>query len=236
MPRVQLSRLNKLVLAWAIIGFVFWGAYNAFVSYMPQFLYFYIWTAGAGTLVWLSRSPLEKRVRAIKLGQRTRFILLGYGMVLAEEVVAAFANNLSEGFTPQLFALRVLQFWAFNLLAFTGWILTWTWMSRSLAFSMKERFYLSGLFGLYAEKTIYYLFSNPLAFFFTAPLEMLTYGLILAPAQLSVESHGGMKTLRLLRYLTALLLPILVSVPFIVLLTVLRSDFPWVFPPLKFIS
>ena len=236
MPRVQLGRLNKLLLVWAIIGFVFWGLYISFVTFIPQFLYFYIWTAGVGTLVWLSRARLETRVRAIRLDERARFILLGYGMVLAEEVVAAFANNLSEGFTPRLFAVRVLQFWAFNLLAFTGWILTWSWMSRSLGFSLRERFYLSGLFGLYAEKTIYELFSNPLAFFFTAPLEMLTYGLILTPAQLSVAGSGGIKSLRLVRYAAALLLPILVSVPFILALTILRSHIPWAFPPLKFIS
>ena len=234
--RIQLTRLNQLVLAWAIIGLVFWGLYISFVTYIPQFLYFFIWTAGMGTVVWLSRDRLEKHLGTIRLGARTRFVLLGYGMVLAEEVLAAFVNNLSEGFTPALFMVRVLQFWAFNLLAFTGWILTWAWMSRSLGFSLRERFYLSGLFGLYAEKTIYEVFSNPLAFLFTAPLEMLTYGLILTPAQLSVESHGSMKSLRLVRYLTALVLPILVAIPFILVLTVLRSHFPWAFPPLKFIS
>jgi hypothetical protein len=236
LPKIPLTRLNRLVLVWAIIGLVFWGWYNTSVAFMPQFLYFYIWTAGVGTLVWLSRDGLEKRVKGIRLGEKKRFVLLGYAMVLAEEIVAAFVNNLSEGFTPQLFAIRVLQFWAFNLLAFTGWILTWMWMSRSLGFSMRERFYLSGLFGLYAEKTIYYLFSNPLAFFFTAPLELLTYGLILTPAQLSVTSYGGMKSLRLVRYIVALALPILVSVPFVLVLTILRSHFPWAFPPLNFIA
>jgi hypothetical protein len=223
------------VLVWTVVSLGFWAFYLAFVSYTPQFLYFFIWTAGVGSIVWLRRDRIEKAVRAIRLGETTRFVLLGYAMVLAEEVVAAFVNNLSEGFTLRLFAVRILQFWALNIFAFTGLILAWAWMSRWLMFSRTERFYLTGLFGLYAERTIFVVFSNPLAFLFFAPLEILTYGLILTPAQLSVPAHGSMKSLRVLRYAASLLLPLLVSIPFVVVLTVLRAHFPWVFPPTKFI-
>jgi hypothetical protein len=223
------------VLVWTLGSLGFWAWYIAFVSYSPQLLYFFIWTAGVGSAVWLGRERLEKAVRGIRLGETTRFVLLGYAMVLAEEVVAAFVNNLSEGFTLRLFAVRVLQFWALNIFAFTGLILAWAWMSRWLMFSRRERFYLSGLFGLYAERTIFVAFSNPLAFLFFAPLEILTYGLILTPAQLSVPAQGSMKSLRVLRYAASLLLPLLVSVPFVVALTVLRAHFPWAFPPTKFV-
>jgi hypothetical protein len=224
-----------VVLVWTVISLGFWAFYIAFVSYTPQFLYFFIWTAGVGSIVWLRRDGIERAVRAIKLGETARFVLLGCAMVLAEEVVAAFVNNLSEGFTLRLFAVRILQFWSLNIFAFTGLILAWAWMSRWLMFSRAERFYLTGLFGLYAERTIFVVFSNPLAFLLFAPLEILTYGLILTPAQLSVPAHGSMKSLRVLRYAASLLLPLLVSIPFVVVLMVLRAHFPWAFPPTKFI-
>lgn len=231
-----LGRLNKLVLVWAVIGLVFWGLYIAFVSYSAQFLYFYIWTVGAGLTLWVFRDRLRVRLQSSKGRPVRRYVLLGYAMVLSEEIVAAFVNNLSEGFSPHLFAIRILQFWAINLLAFSGWIIAWSWMSRWFLFSLRERFYLSGLWGLFAEKTIFYLFTNPLAFFFTAPLEMLTYGIILAPANLSVPAAGSMKSLRWARYAAAFVLPYLLSLPFLGVLVVLRTLFPWAFPPLKFIS
>jgi hypothetical protein len=232
---LQLGQLNTLVLVWGLIGLVFWGLYITFVSYSAQFLYFCIWTVGAGVTLWVFRDGLRVRLQGSKVKSVPRYILLGYAMVLSEEIVAAFVNNLSKGFSPHLFAIRILQFWAFNLLAFSGWIIAWSWMSRWFLFSLRERFYLSGLWGLYAEKTIFYLFTNPLAFFFTAPLEMLTYGIILAPANLGVPAAGSVRSLRWVRYAAAFVLPYLLSLPFLALLIFLRMNFPWAFPPLKFI-
>jgi len=233
---LQLARLNKVVLVWTVVSLAFWAWYIASVSYTPQLLYFFIWTARVGSLVWLGRDRLEKAVRASSSAKRPGSCSLVMRWCWLRRSSPAFVNNLSEEFTPQLFAVRILQFWAFNIFAFTGLILAWAWMSRWLMFSRRERFYLSGLFGLYAEKTIFVLFSNPLAFLFFAPLEMITYGLILTPAQLSVPVHGSLSSLRLPRYAVSLLLPFLVSIPFIALLMVLRAHFPWAFPPTKFIS
>src|SRR5262249_52107706 len=150
-----------------------------------------------------------------------------------EETFAALVNNLAEGFSPGLYLLRVGQFWASNVLAFTGLIVAWYLLPRLTRFGRREMFFLAGLFGLYAEHAINLLpQGNALAFALTAPLIIFVYGLILAPAQLSAPD-GALPARRLpwpLRYPLALLLPLLLSIPPIIALTVLRARFPGLFP------
>ena len=67
-------------------------------------------------------------------------------MVLFEEIYAAFANHLNEGFSLPVFGVRVLQFWAFNIIAFSGLILAFYILFSRIRYSFKEMFFLSGFF------------------------------------------------------------------------------------------
>jgi len=157
--------------------------------------------------------------------------------VLAEEILAALVNHLTEGFSLGLYIERIGQFWALNIFTFTGLIVGWYILQRWIGYSRTAMFYLVGCFGLYSEHTITVLQTNPLAFFFFAPLIIFTYGLILTPAMLSMPANDRPRGClsALLRYPLAFVLPLLCSLPPLGVLTVLRDHFPDVFPPRKFI-
>jgi hypothetical protein len=165
-----------------------------------------------------------------------KFMVLGYLMVLIEEVFAALVNHLSEGFFWPLFLLRIGQFWALNLFAFTGFFVGWYLLARFIGYSRVEMFFLGGCFGLYSERVVFLLPQGQLLqFILFAPLIIFTYGLILTPAVLSLGESGKPRLIWLLRYPLAFLAPFLCSIPPLVLLNLLRGNFPDWFPPRKFI-
>lgn len=189
-----------------------------------------------GLPVWLNRDRLAEQLPRWQLPRFPRFLLLGYGMVLIEEVFAALFNHLTEGFAFPLYLQRIAQFWALNIFAFTGLIVGWYILLRFTRFTPTEVFLLAGLFGLYAEKTLTFI-SNPVLFFILAPLNITVYGLIMTPATLSMGQSLPDRSLpRLLRYPLALVIPFLCSLIPVFILTVLREQYPALFPPRRFVS
>jgi len=106
--------------------------YLAAIEFIPQFLYPFLWLGLVGLPVWRWRWPLARRLQGWRLPGFLKFMLLGYMMVLLEEVFAALVNHLAEGFSWPLFLQRIGQFWAFNLLGFTGYFVGWYLLARLL--------------------------------------------------------------------------------------------------------
>ncbi len=234
----RLARVARNVMVgWLLVALAFWAWYLAFHQFIPQFLYYDLMFGLVGLPLWFNRRRVARALQAWRLHRALKFLLLGYAMVLLEEVFAAFCNNLSEGFTPALFLLRIGQFWALNLFAFTGLIVGWAVLLPLISFSRGEAFWLIGLWGLYAEHTIQLLPGAVLTFLLIAPLNIFVYGLILAPAILSApDAAAGKRRLPwLLRYPLALLLPLLCSILPVALLVSLRAHYPQAFPPRKFV-
>ncbi len=228
--------LIAITVVWALVALIFWTWYVLARSFQPRFLYYDAWLLLVGVPVWLARDRLAGALRRWRLPALPKFLLLGYGAVLLEEIFAAFFNNLSEGFGLALFIERVGQFWALNTLAFSGFIFGWLVLLRWLRYSRTEAFYLAGCWGLFAEHTITFVFAAPLVFVLLAPLNILTYGLILTPALLSIDEPASRRLHPLLRYpLTFAALFACSLIPIAVLQT-LRAHFPGVFPPRRFVA
>ena len=237
--RARLARVTRnVMIGWLVVALLFWGWYLAFHQFIPQFLYYDLMFGLVGLPLWFNRRRVARTLQAWRLNATIKFLLLGYGMVLLEEVFAAFANHLSEGFSPTLLLVRIGQFWALNVLAFTGLIVGWAILMPLIGFSRAEAFWLIGVWGLYAEHTILALPGNPLAFLLIAPLNIFVYGLILAPAVLSrPETTTRARRLPwIARYPLALLLPFVLSILPVALLVGLRTRYPGVFPPRKFVA
>lgn len=236
--RARLARVaRRVMVGWLLVALAFWGWYLAFHQFIPQFLYYDLMFGLVGLPLWLNRRRVARALQVWRLNATVKFVLLGYGMVLLEEVFAAFANHLSEGFSLALFLVRIGQFWALNVLTFTGLIVGWAILASLIGFSRAEAFWLIGLWGLYAEHTVLVLPSNPLAFLLIAPLNIFVYGLILAPAMLSrPEASPARRWPWIARYPLALLLPFVLSVLPVALLVSLRAQYPGVFPPRKFVA
>jgi hypothetical protein len=230
--------IHRMLLWWIILGLGGWDLLSLIGHFSNFFLiYYHIILICIGIPMWFYRHQLSRHLHQWSWPPFIKFSILGYGMVLLEEIVAAFANHLSEGFSPSLFLLRIGQFWAFNVLAFTGLILGWYWLLQRVPYSLQEYFILAGIFGLYSEKTYLFLVSNPIAFVLTAPLNIAVYGIILSPARLSISDID--KPRRRFsgpwRYPLAFFIPFIASILPVLILMILRSHIPELFPPTKFI-
>ena len=223
------------MLVWLVICIVFWTWYLAFHEFTYQTLYFYVWLIGFGLPVWFYRRKLRSILQKWQISGRTKFLLLGYGMVLLEEIFAALFNHLSEGFSILLYVQRIGQFWALNILAFTGFVVGWWVLISWLKYSDSEVFYLAGIFGLYSERIYLHLFSNIMAVLLFAPLVIFTYGLIITPALLSVKHPGKRQMHPVLKYPLSLVMIFIFSIMPVLLLVVLRTHYPWAFPPAEFV-
>jgi hypothetical protein len=227
--------LVRATVAWLTVALAFWAWYLVAIAFVPQYLYPFLWLGLVGVPVWRWRRSLAHLLQRWQFPGFLTFMLLGYAMILLEEILAALVNNLAEGFTWPLFAQRVGQFWAFNLLAFTGFFAGWYLLLKMIGYSRVETFFLGGCFGLYAERTIFLLPGQPLQFALFAPLIIFIYGLILTPAALSIPEAKQRRPNWLLRYPLAFFVPFTCSVPPVALLSYLRAHFPGWFPPRTFI-
>src|SRR5690242_10125930 len=119
------SRLSLLVrrvaLVWLVVAVLLWNLIALAQRSYPYFLlYYYLMFGLVGLPLWFNRSRVERALQRWRLSPLLKFLLLGYGMILLEETFAGLVNNLSEGFAVPLVFVRIGQFWAFNVLAFTG--------------------------------------------------------------------------------------------------------------------
>jgi hypothetical protein len=224
--------IDRVMVVASLIGTLFWAVFSVVSGKLyPLAVYYPLWLGVVGTLVWRSRAGLSARLRGWPAPAWRRFLLLGFGAVLAEEVIAALANHLTEPVSPLLYLVRIGQFWALNLFTFFGFVIGWFLLIRYLCFSRREVFWLAGCWGLFAEKIIFALPAQPLFFLFTAPPTILTYGLIITPALLSQAPGGGRRLHAAIRYPLAYAVLFVFSVPAILALATLRARFPLLFPP-----
>lgn len=223
------------MVVWLVVSLVFWAWYMSAVEFKIPFLYMYVWLLLFGLPLWMYRQRVEAALQNWKASPALKFILLGYGMVLLEEVFAALFNHLTEGFQPLLYLVRVGQFWALNVLAFSGLILGWYFLLSRFRYSRLEAFMLVGAYGLFSERIYTQAFANPIAFLFFVAPTVFIYGQILSPSILSLERPGTRNLNVVLRWLMGLLFPFLVAIPFLLLLNSLRAWMPDFFPPGIFI-
>jgi hypothetical protein len=228
-----MRKFDAGLVVWAFVSVAFWIAYSFATGALNPFAVYYpLWLGVAGTLVWRHRQQVEERLRGWTAPPLAKFLILGFGAVITEEIIAALANHVPEGFSPFIFAARIGQFWDLNLFTFFGFIVGWYGLTSLLSFSKREVFYLAGIWGLYAEKVIFAIPSNPLFFVFDFAPDILTYGLIITPALLSQEPRAGRRRLHpIVKYPIAYVVIFLCSVPAIGALWLLRRSFPAFFPP-----
>lgn len=230
-----MNRIFKsFLLGWIILSVAFWIYYSIYIEFVVQIMYYFIWLGIIGSLVFIFRDKLRDFVQR-KKGGFFLFLGIGYFMVLLEELFAAFLNHLTEGFSFPLFFERVGQFWVFNVFAFTGLFVGLYLLTRKIEYSFLELFFLSGAIGIFSEGIYLIVFSNPLEFFFSAPLIVLTYGLIVTPALWSLSPIYQKRFSSLTRYILGIVVLFVGVVVSGIVVDALRRAWPWIFPPEKFI-
>ena len=227
----ELKLREKIVILWILVAFIFWIAYSLVVSVFYPIFYFFTWIFFFGIPVLKYKNRISTILQNWRLNSFIKFLVLGYGTVMAKDVVKAFFIVLSEGFKINLFFTRVTQLWALNTMALTGFIVGWYFLITRIFFSDYEIFYVAGAYGLFSEDIIYSLIINPIGFLFLAPLEICVYGLIITPAVLSIKNRGNRTIISLLKYIVAIFIIIAFSFIPVSIVTIVKIYFPELIPP-----
>ncbi len=224
------------------VSLFFWIFYSLFLEPVTFIVYFVIWIAGFGILFYIKRAKLITFFRQINLPTWIKLLCLLYGIILLEEVFAAFSNHLLEPFSFPTLMLRILQFQFFNIIAFTGFIVGWVILSHRLTYTPREVFYLSGLWGIWSENLWKSLFSEPVAFLLMVPLIVATYGIIAYPIialkthpQLDLDDHR-IKLTRWIKIPLTIGIQFLLSLPFVFIIQWIFANVPNLFPPGHFLG
>lgn len=218
--------VSILILSWYFIFFAH--------SLIP--LYYILFLGGFGIPFFVYRQSISRRLAQWDIPQPVKFIGLGYAIVLLEESIAALVHALTEGFSLPRFIQLAFQFWDFNLIAFTGFIVGLCFLLTRFRYSTRDIFFIVGIWGLYSEHTLTFLFSNPIIAISLILPTMSTYNLMIAPAVVSLTSMGERELSSWKKYLYSFLVLFLFSLIPILILSVLRSHLPGAFPPCAYIS
>lgn len=199
-------------------------------------LYYILWICGVGVCIWKKRDYIEQNLVSWNVSTYTKFILLGLGMILLEETIAGISMHLIIANDLTDIMRGVLQFWAFNLLALPGFIIAWSFLLSKIAYTRQEVFILVGLFGVFSEKTSFKIMAFPVAGLALVLPTMLTYMIIIAPSVMSFRGTTALPRPRWFKYTLGIVAPLVVSIPFVLVLTYLITHYSRMFPPVGFIS
>ena len=217
-PIMDRRLLVLLVLSVAFLVIAFLGGQPS----SARGFYYAVWLTFSGWL-WKHRERLSLWLQARPLPEFPLFVGVGLVMILVEESIAGVAVHLlSVDSVWQLFAVVPLYYFN-NLLLLPGFIVGWYVLLKFCAYSRTEVFVLVGLFGLFSEKIYIHVLTIPILGIPLILPTMFTYMAIIMPSILSLRSQSTRPLNRPFRYLLGFVFPIIVSIPFIFIHTLLTN-------------
>ncbi len=222
------------------IWFIIWlTLFHIFYIYLePKVVYLYFDILYLCIFLWKRAWDNHKFPDFVyKISWIIPFLIVMYGMVLFEEVIAALVNNLIEGFDASLFIIRIQQFWWFNIFAFSPIILSILVFYYLRFFSKRQLLIWGAIYWIVWEWIAMTIITNPILFAVYAPIVIYIYYLILRPGMyfLPEDQEKNLRT-GLGKYIYAIIIwAILVSF-FSSILGSLREKYPERFPPCEMIA
>ena len=221
--------MKKTILILLCISVVLLNVIYLISAHSFMGLYYVLWIGGVGAFIWKKRETIGDKLKAWSLSEKYKFLLLGCGAVLLEEMLASFSIHLSPALTLGSYLHFVTQFWATNIFALAGFIIGWYLLLSRFEYSRKEVFILAGIFGLYAEKIFLYLLVSPLPGILLILPTVFTYGIIIFPAFLSLKRENKKILPKYMSYPLGVFVPFIVSIPFVIIVVHLMKLYPTYF-------
>ena len=215
--------MDKRILAALVLSVTFLAA--AFMGGDPpsaRGFYYVTWLAFIW-LLWKRRGPLETWLQSRTLPDLFLFVGLGLIMIIIEETIAGITVHLLSVKSPTELPVLVAQYYANNLLRLPGFIIAWYILLKRYEYSRTEVFTLVGLFGLFSEKIYIHVLTIPIMGIALLLPTMFTYIGIILPSILSLPAHDTRRQKSVGRYFTGLIFPIVMSMPFVFIHTLLTN-------------
>ncbi len=232
------AKLKYFIIIWTIVSISFWWIYSIFVEYIALGLYMPLFFGLIAVPEYFKKDSIEKRVKNWKLKPLLKFMILGYFMVLLEEVIAWIVNHLlevnqfSEKFSLVMMITRILQYQFFNLFAFTGLIFGIYISIKIFNYSRKEMLFVAWLWWLYVEKVVSQVVINPAYVILTIIPTILIYAAIIYPSLLSIDFPKQKSKLNnILKYILTLIIIYISCVIPMLIVSIVRTNYPFLFPP-----
>lgn len=215
--------MNKTILVTLVLSVLF--VTIAFFGGEPSSargLYYVLWL-GFFAFFWKRKELFVEYVR--KRGYRGFPLFYGLGllMVLVEETFAGIAVNLLLSDTVIELLASITQYYLNNVLLLSGFIVAWYFLLKKYRYSNHEVFVLVGLFGLFSEKIYQHMLTVPVMGMALILPTMFTYIGIIAPSVVSAAAQEKTELSLPVRYTLGILVPVLVSIPFVLLHALLTN-------------
>jgi len=185
--------------------------------------------------VALLRPGLGERLQRWPVPVWLRYGLLAYGAVVVEESLVGSLFALAEGADVGEWPIRMGQFILFNVIAFSGAIWGLGFAYGRWPGLRRWHFWLAGIWGLFAERTLFLIVQNPIAGLILVAPNMVVYAIILAPAMLSLPERAA-TPVRLWSLPAAWGIMLVLSIGPALGLTALRAAYPSAFPACEYIE
>lgn len=182
------------------------------------------WVVVGGLLMWRSRDWLRRKIQAIPLGWKTKFVLVATIAALLEEAVTVSMTNLAPLFGVEIGEAYITASANYvdvvalhSVVVFIPMFMAWAWLLGRYAFSLPQVFLLFGLTGLVVE-----VISFGGAGIFNMGLWIYVYGLMLFSSVYALPERPDLKPVRLYHYPLAIITPILWAIPIAIVVGIIH--------------
>lgn len=196
----------------------------------------FFWILVAGTAMYVLRDRAKTFIQNIPLQWQVKFIIFGILLAMLEEVITTTMTNLAPLFGAKIGEVYITASANYfdvilhhSVIAFVPWFIAWAWILKRYDFSPFWVFLLFGLNGLFAESLSFGL--QHLGEF---ALWIFVYGLMIYLPAYTIPAERGAQRPRLWHGLLALILPLVIGIPWALLIQFIFPNHPSIhFPPIN---
>jgi hypothetical protein len=181
------------------------------------------WCVFGGITMHVTRARFLRWSESLKIGWKSRFVLLSIGMALIEEAITTSLTNLAPYFGAVSANARItistnyFEVISSSVLAFIPWFICWAWLMGRYDFKPLEVMLLFGLTGLIAEATLDSVVNlEDLA---GVGMWVYIYGLMVYLPALTVPENRDVRPTRWYHVPLAVFIPLIFVFPFLIWLT-----------------
>jgi len=194
-----------------------------------------LWVMACGAAMYVFRARIRTFVQSIPADWQFKFILFGILMALLEEAITTTMTNLAPWFGVKIGQAYITASTNYldvvllhSVIVFVPWFFAWAWILKRYAFRPFWVFLLFGLNGVFAESLAFgWAHLNEFAMW------IFVYGLMIYLPAYTLPSERGAQPPRIWHGVLALVLPLLIGIPWAGLIHLLFPSHPSIhFPPI----
>ncbi len=194
-----------------------------------------LWVVICGLGMFLFREKVKAFIQFISIHWQIKFVLFGILMAMLEEAITTTMTNLAPSLGVEIGQAYITASANYfdvilhhSVIVFIPWFIAWAWILKRYDFSPFWVFLLFGLNGLFAE-SLSFGWQNLNQF----AMWIFVYGLMVYLPAYTIPAERGAQHPKLWHGALAFILPLLIGIPWAILVNLIFPDHPAIhFPPI----